>query len=97
MANQSFDGTTGGLYQDASENKNNFPDYNFGADGILKIKDWLRVKAELHYSNLGFTAIGTQTSRTQEQEILKEFKNRKLLLVTWISVLKLIMILKLEF
>mgnify|MGYP001766987884 CR=1 FL=1 len=55
--NKSFDGTTGpGLYRRMPlENKNNFPDYNFGADGILKIKDWLRVKAELHYSNLGFT------------------------------------------
>jgi hypothetical protein len=31
------------------------PDYNFGVDGIYRIKDWLRVKAELHYSNLGFT------------------------------------------
>jgi hypothetical protein len=31
------------------------PDYNFGIDGAMKIKDWLRVKAELHYSNLGFT------------------------------------------
>lgn len=31
------------------------PDYNFGIDGIMKLNDWLRVKAEIHYENMGFT------------------------------------------
>jgi hypothetical protein len=36
-------------------NTDALPDFNFGVDGILKIGDRFRLKAEVHYSNLSFT------------------------------------------
>ncbi len=43
------------FYKMPKTNVDAFPDYNIGVDGILTINDWLRVKAEIHYENLGFT------------------------------------------
>ncbi|MBN1924366.1 MAG: outer membrane beta-barrel protein [Prolixibacteraceae bacterium] len=50
-----YDKSYNQFYKMPKTNVDGFPDYNFGVDAILGINDWLRVKAEIHYANLGFT------------------------------------------
>lgn len=47
-------------------NLDEFPDYNFGVDGVWNATDWLRVKLQLHYSNLGFTRYWNNESTDQD-------------------------------
>lgn len=37
------------------ENTDAFPDYNFGAEAIINFGERMRVRTDVHYSNLGFT------------------------------------------
>ncbi len=50
-----YDQSYNQFYKMPKTNVDAFPDYNLGVNGILGINDWLRVKLELHYANIGFT------------------------------------------
>jgi hypothetical protein len=54
-ASMGYDKSFNQFYKMPKINQDKTPDYNFGIDGVITIFDWLRVKTNLHYANMGFT------------------------------------------